>query len=56
MQMVVSKGIVKRTNWTETAKRFQSHKEMSGLQMLLKISAFQRGGGAEASKGLPRTI
>lgn len=55
MQMIVNKCIVKRTNWTETAKLFQSHKEMSGPKMLLKISAFQRGDDAEASKGLPRT-
>lgn len=54
MQMIVNKCIVKRTNWTETAKLFQSHKEKSGLKMLLKISAFQRGAGAEASKGFPR--
>lgn len=56
MQMVVNKCIIKWINWTETAKLFQSHKEMRGLKMLLKISAFQREGDAEAWKGLPSTI
>lgn len=56
MQMVVNQCIIKKTNWTESAKLFQSHKEMSGLKMLLRISAFQGGGGAKASEDLPRTI